>query len=113
MLSEEAFSAFWSEAPHLHKWPLLCILQPSSPKLREFRTIVNARGARWRLAKARGTAQSVPLAVIGIEPRRLLHLRAVSSALLTRNDSMGNPRGGFSSTLRPSLCRSRSPLAGV
>src|SRR5215813_15642093 len=35
MLSEEAFSAFWPEAPHLHKWSLLCILQPSSPKVRE------------------------------------------------------------------------------
>src|SRR5215467_6846986 len=39
MLSEEAFSAFWSEAPHVHKWPLLFILQPSSPKLREFHKV--------------------------------------------------------------------------
>ena len=36
MLSEGAFSAFWPEALHLHKWPPLCSLQPSSPKLREF-----------------------------------------------------------------------------
>jgi hypothetical protein len=33
MLSEEAFSA---EASHLHKWAPLCILQPYSPKGREF-----------------------------------------------------------------------------
>jgi hypothetical protein len=45
MLSEEAFSAFWPEAPHLHKWPPLCILQPSSPKLREFQVILqNSHG---------------------------------------------------------------------